>query len=306
MAIQIQLCKSSASQVGWSPAMSSGQSWGTDTIFHPQQYLLILFYLSTKKGFRFNHQTYDLAVGEHCSELWEGGCGAERTVSLIPLQCCALCCCAGGTPPVAVVQREQVRLTSCMTWPNSSPWHQQNETASHVQIHPHDLPWSHCQGIASRNIRWRQRMNDLTDSIWQLHFGFNQIQVREEGYGYTRSWLLPLARQHSCWSSFLWKQLDSDWKTLGSWIRQRQSQQQELNMPLKYLDTVTRTCLVSPADNNRKGSGDAQSWKRHWTFRAWLCSMEYWQTGCPALTEEVGLINGRHVSLLEKCFTQAN
>lgn len=166
--------------------------------------------------------------------------------------------------------------------------------------------WPTVPGIASSNIRWRQRMNDLTNSIWQLHFRFNQIQVREEGYGYTRSWLLPLARQHSCWSSFLWKQLDSDWKTLGSWIRQWQSQQQELNMPLKYLDTVTRTCLVCPADNNRKGLGDAQSWKRHWTFRAWLCSMECWQTGCPALTEEVGLINGSHVSLLEKCFTQAN
>lgn len=124
---------SSTSQVDWSPSCDlRTKLGGTEVIFHPEQYLLILLPLSTKTGFGFKHQNYCFGSGGAVSwaaGVWEGRWGTEGTLSPIPLSCCALCLCAGGIPPAAWVQSRQVGSTSHSTWPNSSPWGQQNETA---------------------------------------------------------------------------------------------------------------------------------------------------------------------------------
>lgn len=259
MAILIQLCKSSASQVSWSPSCGLWTKRGGQTQFFTHSNICSSSYIWTQKhAFDFSIRATVLAAGEHCSVLWEGRCGAERTVSVIPLQCCALCCWAGAIPPVAAVQSKQVGPTSCTTWPSSSPWRQQDETASHVQIHPHDLQLSCSQGIASPHIRWRQRM---TSPIAFDNFTLGLIRPRLGKK--------DMATQDP--DCCLWP----DSTSAGAL-----SCENRLTQAGKHLD-------LAP-------------------FRAWLFSMEYWQTGCPALTEEARLINGSHVSSLEKWFTQAN
>lgn len=112
----------------------------TEGIFHPQQYLLILLPLSIKTDFNFKHQSYcfgSRGVVSWAAGVWEGGWGAEGSVSLISLKSCALCLCAGGIPPATLVQSKQAGATSCTTLPNSSPSCQQNETAptfKHIHV----------------------------------------------------------------------------------------------------------------------------------------------------------------------------
>lgn len=78
-----------------------------------------------------------------------------------------------------------------------------------------------------------------------------------------------------------------------------------IQKPLKYFDTVTRTGLLFPAQNKKKDQQRCPELEKAPDFQDMtvLCGV---LTGYPTATEEVRMINGSGVSLLETCFTQAN
>lgn len=121
--------------------------------------------------------------------------------------------------------------------------------------------------------------DDFTNSIWQLHLGLNQTQVRKEGYDYTSTWLLSLSDitatgALSCESNLTQTTKHLDLKYANDRVNNKKWTSKS------HWNTLTQwpeLAFYSQHRTRKRTNRDVQSWKKHQIFRTWLYFVVYWQ-----------------------------